>query len=118
MGLPGRDKRVQLWGGKFRNPVAPATSDGSVVSAWIFTSGSPNASSGTAAQTWNEPISAASVGEDWGAAPKAGNDVTIIRQEGVEQLRSELFQIEFVCSSATVSDFRLVSAELYYTIAG
>lgn len=118
MGLPGRDKRVQLWGCKFRNPVLPASSDGSVVSSWIFTSGSPSTSAGTAAQAWDESISAAGVGEDWGSAPQAGNDITVVRQEGVEQLRSELFQLNINTISTTISDFRLVSAELYYTMAG
>jgi len=116
MGLPGRDKRVQLWGCKVRNPaIATGTNK---LQVWIFTSGSPTGSSGTAAQTFTTTLSPSTTGDDWGVTPQSGNDITVIRQEGVEQLRSELFQMVVTATDATMSDFRLCEAELYYTQAG
>lgn len=116
MGMPGRDKRVQLWGFKLRNPAAATGTNN--VTASIYTSGSPTANTSTAAQVNTMTLSPTSSGDDWNITPQAGSDLTVLRTEGVNALRSELFQLVITSADTTMSDFRLCEAEIYYTLAG
>jgi hypothetical protein len=110
MGQFGRDKRVHLWGAKFKNP---ASGSGNVT---LTLAANGDQAPDNVIQTETEALSSTSTGDDWSgvaAAPK----VTASRNEGVESARSELFQIN-ITGSTQWDTFRILEVELYWSLAG
>lgn len=120
MGLHGRDKRVHLWGFKIRNPASIGDGSSSVDTA-LALSGSSMATitDSSVMQAESSTLTTTSAGDDWAVTPSGGKVMTI-RHEAFEQARSELFQLHISCtesSSTGLSDFRILEAELYWTMA-
>lgn len=112
MGQFGRDKRVHLWGAKLRNP---ASGSGTItLNLWI--DGESTASNVNAIQVASATLSSTSSGDDWSETITTPT-ITISRNEATEKARSEYFQMQ-ISGGTNWSDFRIVEAELYWTLAG
>jgi hypothetical protein len=115
MGLSGRDKRVNIWGFKLRTPTSLNGASTSNVTASLYAG-----SGATAIQTKTFALSTTSAGDDWAVDPSTGLKVAVIREEAVEQARSEIFQLGITHSvggTGRISDFRLLEAEAYWKLA-
>ncbi len=115
MGLSGRDKRVNIWGFKIRNPTSLNGASTSNCVASLYAG-----SSTTAIQTKTFALGTTTAGDDWAVDPGAGAKVAVIREEAIEQARSELFQLGLTHSvggTGRVSDFRILEAETYWKLA-
>lgn len=120
MGLNGRDKRVHLWGFKVRNPTSIGDGSSNVTAALAVSGSAMNTIADSAVmQVETLALTTTEDGDDWAVDPSGGT-VAIIRNEAFEQARSELFQIyisNVESSGAGISDFRILEAELYWTMA-
>jgi hypothetical protein len=120
MGLHGRDKRVHLWGFKVRNPTSIGDGSSTVTAAMAVSGSAMNTIADSAVmQVETLALTTTEDGDDWAVDPSGGT-VATIRNEAFEQARSELFQLyisNVESSGAGISDFRILEAEAYWTLA-
>jgi hypothetical protein len=101
MGLPVHDKRVHLFGAKFKKATGLAT-------VKVYYSGSTS-------EYQSESFDLATVDDD-ASATITTPTIAVCRREGIEQLRSEMFQME-ITSSTTGPDFEILEADLMWRSA-
>jgi hypothetical protein len=109
MGLAGRDKRIHLWGFKFR---AGGASASTVTCTLFYGSSLTDLTNETLSLTTEQPTNSDT------SRTSALPQVVLARFEAVEGARCELFQSQFSCASTVSFDFEALDAEFFWTMAG
>lgn len=109
MGLPMRDKRVHLWGYKFR---AGAASASTVTCRLFYGSSLTDYKEETFSLTTEQPANSDT------ARTSALPQVMIARFEAPDTARSEFFQLQFTCASTVSFDFEALNGEALWSMAG